>query len=100
MISALDGMCQDRLSKEPSQEDSPARSPTAHTGTGSGDVGRITAACLLPPASPPSKSDLKEPTCLDLLEKRKLIQQNIDFPQLPFLWEFTQCGKCGLKALC
>lgn len=62
MISALDDMCQERLSRDPSQEELPARSPTGCTGTGSGDVGSITAASH----TSPSRPDLKESTCLEL----------------------------------
>lgn len=74
-------MCQDRLSKDPSQEDLPARSPTGCTGTGSGGAGRIAAACLLPPTSPPANLTPKSPP---VQTPRKKAQSAL-FPELPLL---------------
>lgn len=68
-------MCQDRLSKDPLQEDLPVWSPTGCTGTGSGDTGRTTAACLLPPTSPqqiwPERAHLFRPLEKSLFSKHR-----------------------------
>jgi len=90
-------MCRGRLSKDPSQEDLPMRSPTGCTGGPALGAGPQLPACCS--YISPSQSNLKEPTCSDPF-KRSLFSKHRFSPTPLSSGNSHRVGNAGWKPLC